>query len=198
VTVVPVPAEPCAWLVTSGTPAPDVVERLLRALPQWFGIESSTSEYIRMAGELPAYVAWGPGRPPPGQGRAAAGQAGAGQGRAAAGQAGAGQGPTQRPAGALLAVRHFPRAAEIYLLAVDPAQHRRGAGRAMVTALERDLIADGVRFLQVKTLGPSHPDAGYRRTRKFYLAMGFEPVEEITGLWPPGNPCLIMMKSLGG
>jgi ribosomal protein S18 acetylase RimI-like enzyme len=156
-------AEPRAWLVTSGTPAPAAVERLLRSLPQWFGIESSTAGYVRMAGELPAYLAWG---------------------------------PDQHPVGVLLAVRHFPRAAEIYLLAVDPAEHRRGAGRAMVTALERDLVADGVRFLQVKTLGPSHPDPGYRLTRKFYQAMGFEPVEELTGLWPEGNPCLIMMKVL--
>ncbi len=82
-------------------------------------------------------------------------------------------------------------------MAVDPAEHRHGAGRALVTALERDLIADGVRLLQVKTLGPSRPDAGYARTRKFYQAMGFEPVEEITGLWPE-NPCLIMVKPLGG
>ncbi len=161
----PAPAEPRAWRVTSGTPAPAAVERLLRSLPQWFGIESSTADYVRMAGELPAYLAWG---------------------------------PDQHPAGALLAVRHFPRAAEIYLLAVDPAEHRHGAGRAMVTALEHDLIADGVRFLQVKTLGPSHPDQGYQRTRKFYQAIGFEPVEEITGLWSEDNPCLIMMKVLDG
>lgn len=151
------------WRVTSGTPAPDVVERLLRSLPDWFGIESSTTEYIRMAGELPAYLAW--------------------------------RKDAEQPSGALLAVRHFPRAAEIYLMAVDPSEHRSGAGRALVQALERDLAADGVRFLQVKTLGPSWPDAGYARTREFYQAMGFEPLEEINGLWP-GNPCLVMVKLL--
>ena len=64
-----------------------------------------------------------------------------------------------------------------------------------IEALERDLVADGVRFLQVKTLGPSDPDAGYQRTRQFYAGVGFEPLEEITGLWP-GNPCLIMVKPL--
>jgi hypothetical protein len=26
--------------------------------------------------------------------------------------------------------------------------------------------------------------------------MGFEPLEEITGMWP-GNPCLLMVKVLG-
>jgi hypothetical protein len=53
-----------------------------------------------------------------------------------------------------------------------------------------------VRFLQVKTLGPGCPDEGYERTRRFYAGVGFEPLEEITGLWP-GNPCLIMIKTLG-
>jgi ribosomal protein S18 acetylase RimI-like enzyme len=95
----------------------------------------------------------------------------------------------------LLADRHFPQAAEIYLMAVDPAVHRRGAGRALVAALEADLIADGVEFLQVKTLGPSFQDVGYERTRRFYAAVGFQPLEEIHGLWPE-NPCLIMIKCL--
>src|SRR5262249_45380835 len=97
--------------------------------------------------------------------------------------------------GVLLAVRHFPAAAEIYLMAVDRALQRRGVGRALVDALERDLRADGVQFLQVKTLGPSEPYAAYERTREFYRRMRFEPLEEIVGLWP-GNPCLIMVKTL--
>jgi ribosomal protein S18 acetylase RimI-like enzyme len=104
-------------------------------------------------------------------------------------------GGDDQPAGVLLAARHFPGAAEIYLMAVDPALHRRGAGRALVGALERDLVADGVGLLQVKTLGPSHPDPAYRATRLFYQSMGFEPLEEIADLWP-GNPCLIMVKTL--
>jgi GNAT superfamily N-acetyltransferase len=159
-----------AWRVTSGEPDPDTVQRLLRKLPTWFGIESSVAEYVESARRLPAYLAW-PHDPAP-----------------------AGLTPG-RPAGALLAVRHFPRSAEIYLMAVDPAVHRQGAGRALVTALESDLSADGVEFLQVKTLGPTHPDPGYARTRQFYASVGFQPLEEITGLWPD-NPCLIMIKTL--
>jgi GNAT superfamily N-acetyltransferase len=160
------------WRVTSGEPDPATVERLLRKLPAWFGIESSVLEYIESARRLPAYLAWP-------------------RGPASAGH------PPGPAAGVLLAVRHFPRSAEIYLLAVDPAAHRQGAGRALVTALESDLSADGVEFLQVKTLGPSHPDPGYARTRQFYASVGFQPLEEITGLWP-GNPCLIMIKVLPG
>jgi ribosomal protein S18 acetylase RimI-like enzyme len=153
------------WIVTSGAQSPETVGRLLGLLSAWFGIESSNAHYIDVAADLPTYLAWP-------------------QVDAAA-----------EPAGVLLAARHFPRAAEIYLMAVDPALHRRGVGRALVEALERDLVADQVRLLQVKTLGPSHPDPGYARTRMFYQGMGFAPLEEIADLWP-GNPCLIMVKVL--
>jgi GNAT superfamily N-acetyltransferase len=151
--------------VTSGEPAPDTVERLLRMLPGWFGIESSVLEYVAASRTLPAYLAWPDGGQAPG------------------------------PSGVLLAVRHFPASAEIYLMAVDPAWHRRGAGRALVAALEADLIPQGVDFLQVKTQGPGRPDAGYEKTRQFYADVGFRPLEEIHGLWP-GIPCLVMIKSL--
>lgn len=102
---------------------------------------------------------------------------------------------SRQPVGVLLAARHFPGAAEIHLMAVTRSLHRRGVGRALVEALERDLIADGVGLLQVKTLGPSHPDPGYVKTRQFYEAMGFARLEENHDLWP-ANPCLIMIKIL--
>ena len=80
-------------------------------------------------------------------------------------------------------------------MAVRPDRHRQGVGRALVEALQADLAADGVEFLQVKTLGPARPNAEYAATRSFYEAMGFRPLEEIHDLWP-GNPCLIMVKAL--
>jgi hypothetical protein len=36
--------------VTSGEPGPRTVGRLLRSLPEWFGIESSLVEYVAAAG----------------------------------------------------------------------------------------------------------------------------------------------------
>jgi ribosomal protein S18 acetylase RimI-like enzyme len=102
------------------------------------------------------------------------------------------------PAGVLLAFRHFPQSAEIYLLAVDPVRHRQGAGRALIDALEADLAADGVQFLQVKTLGPSNPDEGYAKTRRFYLGLDFQPLEELKGHWGGDQHCLIMIKAVGG
>ena len=136
-------------------------------IPDWFGIESAVLDYIESARHLPADLAW-PG--------------------VSAGQEG-------RPVGVLLAVRHFPNSAEISLMAVDPARDRQGIGRALVAALEAYLAADEVKFLQVKTLGPADPDLGYEQTRRFYASAGFEPLEEIIGLWP-GNPCLILIKTL--
>ena len=64
-----------------------------------------------------------------------------------------------------------------------------------MVAVEQQAIEQGVRLLEVKTLGPSHPDAGYARTRHFYESHGFLPLEE-TELWGEGTPCLIMVKPL--
>jgi len=97
--------------------------------------------------------------------------------------------------GVLLVARHFPAAAEVFLMAVDPARHRTGVGRALIGAVEDDLTADGVRLLQVKTLGPSRADPNYARTRLFYEACGFGPLEELHGLWGD-TPCLVMVKTL--
>lgn len=40
--------------------APDDVERLLRGLPEWFGIESALRQYVEDARRLPSYVAADP------------------------------------------------------------------------------------------------------------------------------------------
>ena len=36
----------------------------------------------------------------------------------------------------------------------------------------------------------------YGRTRRFYRARGFRPVEELTAIWGEENPCLIMVERL--
>ena len=91
--------------------------------------------------------------------------------------------------------RHFAGAAEIHCIAVQPDLHRCGVGRALVGRIEQELRADHVQFLQVKTLGPSRSNAEYDRTRRFYEAIGFVPLEEFPKLWP-GNPALQMVKRI--
>ncbi len=96
--------------------------------------------------------------------------------------------------GLLTLVRHSRYAAEVYVMAVLPELHRQGIGRALLGHAERILAADDVEFLQVKTLAPSKSDDGYDKTRAFYLAYGFRPLEEFRHLWDAENPALQMIK----
>lgn len=97
--------------------------------------------------------------------------------------------------GVALVDRHFPTTGEIHLIAVTPDYHGAGVGTALVAAVERDLIADGARLLEVKTVGPSYRDRGYEATRAFYSSRGFLPLEEVEGLdWD--GPTVIMVKPL--
>jgi GNAT superfamily N-acetyltransferase len=86
--------------------------------------------------------------------------------------------------------------AELHIIAVQREFHHRGIGRLLFDRIERAAIDAGSRLLQVKTLGPSREDDGYARTRNFYLAMGFIPLEETTAFWGEANPTLIMVKPL--
>ncbi len=92
--------------------------------------------------------------------------------------------------------QHGPGSAEIHVVAVDPDRHRRGAGTALVAWTEQWCRNEGVRWLHVKTRGPSTPDAGYERTRLFYLARGFEPLFETLELWGPQDAALILVKRI--
>jgi len=102
-----------------------------------------------------------------------------------------------RVLGFLTIREHNEYAAEIHIVGVRPEAHRQGIGRALLAEAERYLRQRGIEYLQVKTLSPSHPDEGYARTRAFYEAVGFRPLEEVQELWGPENPCLMMIKHLG-
>lgn len=92
--------------------------------------------------------------------------------------------------------QHNPYAAEVYVMGVCAEVHRRGIGKALLQQAEVFLQKQGVEYLQVKTLAPSHPDPHYAKTRAFYLSVGFRPLEELTALWGEQNPCLLMIKRL--
>jgi coenzyme F420-0:L-glutamate ligase/coenzyme F420-1:gamma-L-glutamate ligase len=144
----------------------DPVERsriaaaVLRDLPDWFGIEESTRQYIEDAAGLPTFV-------------------------------------VEPDLGFLCLKQHTPAAVELYVMGVRRSDHRQGIGRALVEASESWCRARGIRYLHVKTLGPSRPDPGYDATRIFYTAMGFVALEELHGLWDENNPTLILVKDVG-
>jgi len=98
--------------------------------------------------------------------------------------------------GFLCLKQHAPRAAELYVMGVRRDHHRRGIGRTLVAAAETWCRARGIRYLHVKTLGPSRPSRGYDATRAFYEALGFVPLEELHGLWAEENPALILVKDV--
>ncbi len=91
---------------------------------------------------------------------------------------------------------HNPYSAELYVMGVRQEAHRQGIGRALVGRAETFLREQGIEYLQVKTLGPSRPNEHYARTRAFYLAMGFRPIEEFFEIWNAENPCLLMVKKI--
>jgi ribosomal protein S18 acetylase RimI-like enzyme len=101
-----------------------------------------------------------------------------------------------RDVGLVTLVRHSPYAAEVYVMAVLPQLHRRGIGKALLGHAEGVLAAEGVEFLQVKTLAPSKPDEVYDKTRAFYRANGFRALEEFSDLWDSENPALQMIKAI--
>ncbi len=103
--------------------------------------------------------------------------------------------PSGQVIGVTLVDRHFPHVAEIHLMVVDLRFHGGGVGTAMMAAVEAHATARGVKLLEVKTVGASHSDPGYARTRHFYENCGFLPLEE-TDLWGESTPCLIMVKPL--
>jgi coenzyme F420-0:L-glutamate ligase/coenzyme F420-1:gamma-L-glutamate ligase len=134
-----------------------LAESVLRALPEWFGIEEATRSYIHGVASLQTFAA-------------------------------------DDGAGFLSLKRHTERAAEIYVMGVRPDRHRDGIGRALVRTAEAWCAQQGVEYLQVKTLADASPSAHYARTRAFYEAVGFVPLEVLPDLWDSHNPALLLVK----
>ncbi|MCL2810589.1 MAG: GNAT family N-acetyltransferase [Clostridia bacterium] len=135
-------------------------ERVLRALPAWFGIEESLMNYVGDVAGLPFFAAR----------------------------------LDEREAGFVAIKEHTRWAAELCVMGVLPWAHRKGVGRALVERCEQACCEMGKEFLTVKTLADTHPDEGYAGTRRFYLAMGFRPLEVFPTLWDEANPCMLMVK----
>lgn len=88
-------------------------------------------------------------------------------------------------------------AAEVHVMGVLPAYHRQGIGRELIAACEAYCGERNLSILHVKTLDHHVGDPNYLRTYAFYRALGFLPLE-VLPLWDEKNPCLLMVKTLGG
>ena len=160
-------------------------EGILRALPGWFGIESSIVEYTAAAGELPTFVAVAPAH---------------GGADAASVAARATEGDTDvasRDVVGFVTVRPTSEdALELHVMGVLAEWHRRGVGGALVERAAAYARAEGFALLHIKTLAASDSDPEYTATRAFYLAEGFLPLEVLPGVWGPENPCLVLVRPL--
>lgn len=92
--------------------------------------------------------------------------------------------------------KHNNSTAEVHVIGVLEKFHHMGLGKILIQHAEEFLISENIKFLTVKTLSELRKDENYEKTRLFYLAMGFSPVEVFKTLWGEHNPCLLMIKSL--
>jgi ribosomal protein S18 acetylase RimI-like enzyme len=137
-------------------------ELILRALPDWFGIEEAILEYSVAIDGLPTWLVY----------------------------------HQDHLVGFLSIKQHNPYSAEVHVMGIKREWHRYKLGKTLLALAQEWLKGEGVEYLQVKTLGTAHPDENYARTRAFYEAQGFRPLEEFNKIWDEHNPCLIMVKRL--
>ena len=139
-----------------------VCEKILRLLPDWFGIEESLVQYVKDADVMPTILAK----------------------------------DNDEVVGFLTIKRHFTETTEIHCMGILPQYHRRGIGKLLIKELENYLKDDGLKILQVKTVPADRDCSAYAKTRAFYKAVGFIPLEVFPTFWNKTNPCLVLVKQI--
>ncbi len=139
-----------------------ICDKVLRSLPQWFGIESAIIDYIKDVQDMETWAS-----------------------------------VETDVIGFISIKKHNEHTAEIHVMGLLSNYHGKKIGSKLVHAAEESLIAQGFKFITVKTLSEKRSDENYDKTRKFYLKYGFTPIEEFKTLWGEHNPCLMMIKNLG-
>lgn len=85
--------------------------------------------------------------------------------------------------------------AEIFVMGVVRAYHRKGIGRQLNAAYEDLARRSGYSYSQVKTVQMGHYEE-YDATNNFYLAMGYKEFECFPEFWDSWNPCQVYVKHL--
>ena len=140
----------------------EICNTILRALPNWFGIEVSIVDYVNQVRDMPFLSAFVSGE----------------------------------PVGFIAIKEHNHYTAEVCVMGILRDYHRQGIGRKLIRNSEEYCIANGKEFLTVKTLDESRASKSYEKTRLFYLAMGFRPLEVFPLHWDKDNPCLFLAKCI--
>ena len=101
-----------------------------------------------------------------------------------------------KPIGFVALKEHNHYTSEIYIMGLLKEYHRMGVGKNLIKTSEKHCKNKGVEFLTVKTLDKSRESKSYEKTRLFYEAMGFKPLEVFPLLWDEDNPCLFLAKHI--
>lgn len=101
----------------------------------------------------------------------------------------------EKPVGFLYLKETGKHTAELAVMGVLEAYHRRGIGRALFEQAKNEAKRAGYEFLQVKTVEMGRYD-DYDATNRFYLALGFKEFEVLPTLWDACNPCQIYVMAL--
>jgi GNAT superfamily N-acetyltransferase len=102
----------------------------------------------------------------------------------------------EKPIGFVALKIHNPHASEVCVMGILKEYHRQGIGRKLIGQCESFCSEQHTEYLTVKTLDGSAPSISYAKTREFYLAVGFLPLEVFPLHWDKDNPCLFMVKYL--
>ena len=138
----------------------NICNAILRALPDWFGVEESIVDYVQQVRDLPFYVAF----------------------------------DGNKAVGFVAIKNHTPFSSEVCVMGILDEYHRQGIGRKLIDCCEQHCKENKIEFLTVKTLAKLHTSESYKKTRLFYLSVGFKPLEVFPLLWDECNPCLLMVK----
>ena len=149
----------------------EIAERILTALPDWFGIPESTRDYIEKSRKLPFWAAFP---------AVSCSQETENTGAAL---------------GFIVLKETSPDTAEIYVMGILPEYHRQGIGRQLFDALRDYAQAQSYSFLQVKTVQEGHYKE-YDQTNAFYKGIGFRELECFPTLWDEWNPCQILVMAV--